>query len=127
MLSSERKGFKLQPARKHLVRNGFSNIVLTQARPHIQIRYIKFDDSFLKAVGKVLPQGISALWPSHLVITKKQNKDGDVFEVAVKYLDKPEKYILWTTTERPAWLGRDKKQKEKYESQQDAPTTALGY
>jgi hypothetical protein len=117
MLSSERKGFKLRPARKHVVLHGFSNIVLTNSRPLIQIEYIKFDDCFLKAVGKALPQGTSALWPSHLVVSRKAGPDGDIYEIAVKYLDRPELYLLWKTTAKPSWLVPNKKQGNTNESQ----------
>lgn len=62
---------------------------------HTQVR---FKPSFIRAVGRHLPFGISRFNPAHLILIHT-----DKYRLYCKYLRQDDMVLLWEMEERPKW------------------------
>lgn len=66
--------------------------------------YIAFAEALVAAVGKALPQGISADDPGYIKVVHHGRLG--VWKVYAYYIGGGKGVLLWETKERPAWLKR---------------------
>ncbi len=66
--------------------------------------YISFTEAFVAAVGKALPQGVSADDPGYIRVVHHGRLG--VWKVYAYYLGGSKGVLLWETEEKPAWLKR---------------------
>ena len=101
MPKRELKKYAIQPARLHKIQHGFSNMVLVNDGAVTKFSYIRYDKSFLIAIGKALPHGLSDRDPSHLQVVF----DGKWLFMA-GYLSSAQHMKLWEADKLPPWLTK---------------------
>ena len=66
--------------------------------------YVKFEESFVDAVGHALPFGVGPEHPAYVKITYMRSRKS--WRVLACYLDDSYMVILWETHELPHWVKR---------------------
>jgi hypothetical protein len=65
--------------------------------------YVSFSDSFVAAVGRVLPRGVSVRDPAYLHVY--WSRTARLWKVTVKYFGHEGDYLLWESPTQPSWLN----------------------
>lgn len=103
-MSKEYKKYGIRPARKpqeHALLAGTVYVVEPQGKGYA---YIRFDESLVEAVGRLLPTGLTQDNPAYLKVMFMPATR--VWRVFAAYLRGTTMRILWETTEKPTWLAK---------------------
>jgi hypothetical protein len=69
--------------------------------------YIKFAEAFEDFVARELPRGLATFDPAFIQVSHL----GEVWEIHAVYVNDGTRAILWRTSEKPAWIGKLRKEK----------------
>lgn len=99
----EHKHYEIKPARKPFAgRPLASTVLVTREDGQRGYCYINFSDSFVVAVGKALPRGVSLHDPAYLEVAF--NHSAQAWEVMALYLASGKGKTLWRSPVKPHWL-----------------------
>lgn len=102
-MSREFKHYQLKRATKPIPGVGLaSTVAVLNEQGHAGFCYIRFARSFVLAVGKKLPRGVSLDDPAYLLVC--YNQKTQEWEVFARYLRGEDRVLLWKTTVKPSWL-----------------------
>lgn len=96
------KKYNLRWAQKPNIKESLSGVLLVYNMTDSFVGYIniRFEPSFVSAIGKHMPFGIGVDNAAFLVLRVLDNK----YEVWCQYLNSPAtKILLWSQTEKPTW------------------------
>lgn len=80
-----------------------TTIVITTDKGEKAYGYVKFSESFISAVGKRMPRGVSLHDPAFIDVAFVQGKKE--WEIRARYLASGEAALLWRTGTEPSWLN----------------------
>lgn len=102
-MSREYKHYEIRPVRNEFRAPGMSGLVsFVDAHGQGELYTVAFSDSFVKAVGKVLPRGVSANDPAFIYVL--QAADGTC-SVYVSYIfEQRRAHLMWKADSKPSWL-----------------------
>lgn len=103
-MRGERKKYALRatpkPARNTLVSSVFT---VRNEAGEAGYCYVNFNSSFVEAVGKALPRGVSA--EDRACITVKFYAPTKVWLVTASYVGTGEEVLLWRAENKPTWVN----------------------
>lgn len=102
MTMVERKKYKLRSARRPRKHALLSGVVVVGDWQGKGTAYISFDESFVDAVGKALPLGVSPSHPAYLKVIHMPGRK--TWRVFAMYLLAERGVLLWETDTRPHWI-----------------------
>lgn len=103
----ELKKYKLRPARRPKVHPLLSGVVHVCDAEGTGSANIQFDECFVDAVGKALPQGLHPRTPAYLKLLYMPGRK--VWRVFALYLGGRRGVLLWETEELPSWVASVKR------------------
>lgn len=91
-----------------------SGVVLVALDGEVRCAYIKFDDSVIDILGKIMPLGVGEAHPAYICITKLKGE----YVIRCCYVHDRTSMVLWKQPELPTWVkvirrlddGEDKSQ-----------------
>lgn len=99
----ELKKYALRAARKPQNHSLLSGVVHVKRTGQIGYAYIRFDESFVDAVGRSLPYGLSAEHPAFLKWLYMPTTGK--WRLFAMYLDESRGAILWESDQLPHWIS----------------------
>lgn len=99
----ERKKYRLRAARKPQEHSLLSGVVHVKGPEGIGYSNIRFDESFVDAVGLALPHGLSPESPAFLKWLYMPTTGR--WRLFAMYLGKPRGTLLWEADQLPPWIS----------------------
>lgn len=98
----EIKKYNLRASRRPEVHPLLSGVVHVADHNGKSLSFIRFAESFVDAVGKALPQGLSPSRPAYLKVMHMPGRK--TWRIFAMYLHEERGVLLWETEHPPSWI-----------------------